>query len=202
MITDFSKPIKITPKSHRFFQEMITAQAAIAGYMLGHRAQAGGQVQAYPPSFNVMQTCFSEDIEIKFEPDQVLGALARNSWPTTAVIDFHPNLAKKLNFPHPDGVQRLMGSLYAHAFMMYFEKSRAAIELKHGKASNWPNTLTFARIVRNAFAHGGTINILDGASATWRKLSYSPSENGRQVLYNDLTQGDLTLLMLDMDQEF
>jgi hypothetical protein len=76
------------------------------------------------------------------------------------------------------------------------------MDAKHGKVSQWPQVLTFARIVRNAFAHGGTVNITDGAAAAWNGLNYSQAENGRRVLYNDLSSGDLTLLMVDMDTMF
>jgi hypothetical protein len=53
--------------------------------------------------------------------------------------------------------------------------------------------------VRNAFAHGGTIQVTDGMSATWKGLMYSEADNGRQVLYNGLSSADLTLLMIDVE---
>jgi len=100
----------------------------------------------------------------------------------------------------PDGIQRLWGSFYQQAFITYFETNRDDIEAKFGTTKFWPETLTFGRILRNAFAHGGTIEIRDKAAATWRSLTYSDAQNGRQVLYNDMSQGDLTILMLDMDE--
>ncbi len=47
-----------------------------------------------------------------------------------------------------------------------------------------------------------TVNITDGAAAAWNGLNYSQAENGRRVLYNDLSSGDLTLLTVDMDTMF
>jgi hypothetical protein len=104
-------------------------------------------------------------------------------------------------FPTPNELQRLMGSLYEQAFISYFEGVRDLIEVKHGsKTANWPVTLNFGRVVRNAFAHGSAIDIRDATTVAWRGVAYSRSQNGRQVIYNDLTAGDVTLLMLDMDQ--
>jgi hypothetical protein len=95
-----------------------------------------------------------------------------------------------------------MGSLYEHAFMTYLAKSEGAIKAKHGRKKDWPDVLNFGRIVRNAFAHGGTLNITDGIAGSWGGISYSEARNGRRVLYNDLSAGDLTVLMLEMDTQF
>jgi hypothetical protein len=95
-----------------------------------------------------------------------------------------------------------MASLYEHAFVTYFEKNCADMRAKYGGKKSYPDALNFGRIVRNAFAHGGKLNIKDGIPGTWGGISYSERDNGRQVLYNDLSSGDLTLLMIDMDAEF
>jgi len=95
-----------------------------------------------------------------------------------------------------------MASLYEHAFVTYFEKNLAAMFAKHRGKRNWPGILNFGRIVRNAFAHGGTVNITDSIPGAWGGISYSEATNGRRVLYNDLSVGDLTLLMLEMDAQF
>jgi hypothetical protein len=42
----------------------------------------------------------------------------------------------------------------------------------------------------------------DGANATWNGVALSAVNNGARVLYNHLSSGDLTLLMIDMDQMF
>ena len=44
--------------------------------------------------------------------------------------------------------------------------------------------------------------ITDGIPGDWNGVNYSPSVNGRRVLYNDLSAGDLTLLMVEMDAQF
>jgi hypothetical protein len=99
-------------------------------------------------------------------------------------------------------MQRLMGSIYEHAFVAYFERVRDRIAARYGATRSWPDTFDFGRVVRNAFAHGDTVNIDRGSreGSEWRGCRYTSAENGRQVLYNDLSSGDLTLLMLEIDE--
>jgi hypothetical protein len=201
-------PLTISPTTHRFFEQLTTAQAATAAYIIGHGAQAGANLGAFQPGSNIHQVCYTQPFEIEFEPAQVLGPIAKHGWPSTIRISFMPVGSHPGSSPHPastptpNGLQRLMGSLYEHAFLSYYENTADAMKTKCGVVRNWPNTLTFGRIVRNAFAHGGTINILDNATATWNGITLSAVNNGERVLYNHLSSGDLTLLMIDIDQLF
>jgi hypothetical protein len=80
--------------------------------------------------------------------------------------------------------------------------TRGLLQFAEVSNKQWPDVLNFGRIVRNAFAHGGTLEIRDGTSVRWGGLRYSKSQNGRRVLYNDLSSADLTILMLEMDALF
>jgi hypothetical protein len=191
----------ITPSTNRCFDRLTTAAAALAGYLRGHtvHATAGHHAGIGSP---ISQVCFAEPVEIVFETPQLLDPITRLGWPSSFELRFQaraPGLVTR--FPTPNELQRLMGSLYEQAFISYFEGVRDLIEVKHGsKTANWPVTLNFGRVVRNAFAHGSAIDIRDATTVAWRGVAYSRSQNGRQVIYNDLTAGDVTLLMLDMDQ--
>lgn len=195
-------PITLTPQTHRFFHQLATAQAATAAYIVGHRTQAGGVPGAYLTGSLISQVCYTRKEELEFDPSEVLGPISKGIWPSVIHLKFHPGGGRPSATPKPDAVQLLMGSLYEHAFITYFEKNRSQIDANYGATHRWPNVLTFGRIVRNAFAHGGTVDIRDGATATWGGITYSPSDNGRRVLYNDLSSGDLTLLMVEMDAQF
>ena len=194
--------LTITPGTHRFFNQLATAQAATAAYILGHSVQAGGNLPPFTASNPISQVCNTRMEELEFDASEVLGPLSKQAWPAVVHLKFHSGTSKAPATQDPSAVQYLMGSFYEHAFITYFEKSVADIKAKHGSKKNWPNNLNFGRIVRNAFAHGGTLNITDGISATWGGITYSPAANGRRVLYNDLTSADLTLLMVDMDPLF
>lgn len=194
--------VTVTPATHRFFNELATAQAATAAYGIGHVVQAGMTWQPYSPNQPIMQVCFTRLVEVEFDPHEVLGPISRFVWPSIIHLGLRQGSRRPPATLNPTAVQLLMGSLYEHAFITYYEKNVAQVVAKHKGKRHWPNALTFGRIVRNAFAHGGTVNITDGISASWGNVNYSPADNGRRVLYNDLSQGDLTLLMLDMDSEF
>ncbi len=65
---------------------------------------------------------------------------------------------------------------------------------------NWPKISNFARVVRNAATHGGTINIQSATAPTvrWYTLSYDHSSYGRSIFGTDLSCADLILLMFEM----
>ncbi|MEJ7807671.1 MAG: hypothetical protein WKG03_17320 [Telluria sp.] len=84
----------------------------------------------------------------------------------------------------------------------YFERMRPTIEGIYGpQPANWPPVWNFARVVRNAMSHGGAINFtnLGSPAVTWRGLTYSPAENGRNILHSDLWPGDIFDLIVEMD---
>lgn len=85
----------------------------------------------------------------------------------------------------------------------FFERNRAAIESKFGSDPNaaWPSVWNFARVVRNAMAHGGMISFTSPTAPNvgWRGLAYSTADNGRNILHTDLWPGDLLDLIAEMD---
>jgi hypothetical protein len=191
MPTQLTDPVVITAATNRCFQNLVTAQAALAGYLRAH--EAGGLIS---------QVCFTEPREIELYGDALLDTITQLRWPTELRIGFHGGSANPTRYPNPDGIQRLMGSLYEHAFVTYFETVRPEIEARFGAIPAWPETIDFGRVVRNAFAHGGTVEIRQGTreGSVWRGVRYTRAENGRVILYNDLAHGDVTLLMLDIDE--
>jgi hypothetical protein len=200
-------PITLLPDTHRCFNQLATAQAATAAYIIGHTVQAGATRPAFTTDGPISQVCFTRPEELEFEPSETLGPISQQVWPSIIHLKFHPgftvvNPHRPPGTPQPSAVQLLMGSLYEHAFITYYEKNVADMIVKYGTKRSFPGALAFGRVVRNAFAHGGTINITDGLSARWSWISYSDADNGRRVLYNDLSSGDLTLLMIEMDSQF
>src|SRR5260370_13253486 len=146
--------------------------------------------------------CYAHPVDILFDSSEVLGPISQGKWPNSIQLNVVSGSGPPPASPDPTAVQLLMGSLFEHAFITYFENNRALMKAKHGAVSRWPDALAFGRIVRHAFAHRGKVHIVDGSTVAWGNLTYSPAENGRRVLYNDLSSGDLTLLMIEMDSEF
>jgi hypothetical protein len=69
--------------------------------------------------------------------------------------------------------------------------------------TKWPGVMGFARVVRNAIAHGGSININDPAAtpATWHHLSYGHAQNGQRIIGTELIFGDIMILMFELSDE-
>lgn len=193
--------IKLTRGAHRFFDQLVTAQAATAAYIKAHLLQAGGPAEAYKPGSPITQMCFTRRRAIEFQPVEVLGPISKFAWPPEVHLTIHESGDPPSGSPDLTVVQTLMSSLYEHAFISYYEKNSDEMHAKYGGKKNFPDALNFGRIVRNAFAHGGKLNITDRIPGAWGGIVYSEKDNGRQVLYHDLSSGDLTLLMVDMDAQ-
>ena len=88
-------------------------------------------------------------------------------------------------------------------FSTFFEDNVAwLLQNVHSVKSQWPGVIGFARVVRNAVAHGGSIKINPNATpVTWHHLSYGPAENGKQIIGTDLIFGDLMILMFELSDE-
>ncbi len=133
-------------------------------------------------------------LELKFRVMENMGSTPVSASPTTPTT---------FTFT---GIQRILANIIEHAFIAYYE--RYSDEINNARSRAGPGglpTLAFANVIRNSFAHGGIIHFTRdkaGVTVSWNGLSYSDAENGRQIMYNDISQGDVILLMLEMDQLF
>ncbi len=110
-----------------------------------------------------------------------------------------PTPLSKVQTPATDAV---MLHLIAPLFLMFFERYIEWMTATHGNAADWPETLNFARLVRNSIAHG-KIHIRDprAAPVKWRGFSYSAADNGRKIIGPDLRVADILYLMFEADDE-
>jgi hypothetical protein len=151
-------------------------------------------------------------LEIDVKPATILTPITRFDWPTSLDLKFEicseagatvpaapvPSVMSPLT-----GMKRIYANIMEHAFVAYFERYKDEIKAAITAAGPGSATLAFARTLRNAFAHGGVIHITrPGVTVAWGGLSYSDRENGRQVMYQDMSQGDVILLMLEMEKLF
>lgn len=93
--------------------------------------------------------------------------------------------------------QKIIGSAFVH----FFELIRDKIETKYSSNTlKWPDDLNFARVIRNAYSHGGNIHFLSptAGAVSWRGLTYSPSNNGKSI-HTDLYVGEIIELMKDIE---
>lgn len=79
------------------------------------------------------------------------------------------------------------------------------LDWQKSKSSNyhsWPPVLNFCRVIRNAIAHGGKINIDSPNAPTvkWEGLTYGHAQN-KWAISNDIGQGDMIALLFALDDE-
>jgi hypothetical protein len=141
--------------------------------------------------------------QLRIYPSQILGLVSKNIWPLQieiikeSLVQFARGDPTSINC-----LQKVHGTLIESSFSQYYENYKLDIEKIFGKEfNNWPSEWNFARIVRNAFSHGGKIKI-DNPKAnkvTWKNFEYDFHSNGTILLYNDLTAVELIFLMIEMD---
>jgi len=100
------------------------------------------------------------------------------------------------------GLDQIVHHVISPIFLMFFERYNDWLTRTHGDCINWPATLNFCRVVRNAIAHG-KINIRNPGSpaVTWRGLSYDYKSNGRTIIGGDLRIGDILGLMFEANED-
>ena len=103
---------------------------------------------------------------------------------------------------HTGGLDSVMNHIIAPIYLSFFERYNEWLTANYGDGVNWPPTLNFARVIRNAAAHG-MINIRNpGApSVTWRGFTIGPADSGRRVIGADMKTGEILGLMFDLNDE-
>jgi hypothetical protein len=133
-------------------------------------------------------------VQLTFYSDAILRAIATSAWP-----DLVRYYEEPLPHPSPTKAHKLVGFGRLHALLMqaafvhFFEIARDEVEDNHGNdPQTWRSPLNFARIVRDAFAHGNSLDVRNpnAAPVCWKGLCYGPADNGRQVAYSDLAAAD------------
>jgi hypothetical protein len=101
------------------------------------------------------------------------------------------------------GLTQVMNHLITPIYLMFFERYNRWLKQTYGyDGINWPPTLNFARVVRNAAAHGKIkIDNKKAGPVTWRGLSYDHTNDGRTIIGTDLGVGDILGLMFEIDEE-
>ena len=114
-------------------------------------------------------------VALSFFPHFFLDALVKNTWPTEIrLAEFPLATLQGKQSGTITSVTRIAAALLESSFIRYYEQQKDAVTLKYGPdAKAWPGEWNFARVVRNAFAHRGTMNFdnPNASSVRWRNLS-------------------------------
>jgi len=206
MTTAMSNGTRVYLRStHHFFDDLTTFLCSLAGVLISTEAfNSGGVTKVVTdPTYYFHFTGATLKVRLTWYPHETLRLIASDEWPEK--IELHEDLY------HPrapvfrlttTGFKGLHALSIQASFIRYFETYKPQIEATHGNNPwHWSTQWNFARIVRNAFAHGGTIDIRDPASpsAAWKSISYGPSDNGRQIFFADVGAVEIISLMEEMD---
>ena len=204
------KNLRLTPSEHTFFDSLVVVLSTAAALRQAFVAQLEGKAVPYDDqdSASIRGIPHVTGVQLLFRPAHVLNPLAQDSWPEELVLYEQP-LDEAPTRP-PDDAQRYRSAkgfrgvtdiLMRSAFITYYE---AADPKEHfgGSGADWAPVWRFGRIVRNALAHDGCIDIRnkDANPETWRGITYGPEQNGEAILFRDFAIPELLYLMIDMEE--
>lgn len=197
---EFTKEIIVNVnRDSSLFRELVLAKTAIYAIIID---RSNIKKDTY-----VSTVCSVVDFEMKIDASKLLTALNEYKEPESVELIFYPVGRKKIDVGDINDIennpyQRLFSNFMAQSFICFFEKIRRTAEIKFGNNKyQWPDIMKFGWQIRNAFAHDGKINITkDNEIFNWKDVSFSKNDNGKQMIYNQLTTGDIVILMLEMDE--
>ncbi|WP_156950572.1 hypothetical protein, partial [Hyphomonas oceanitis] len=182
--------------SERYFDDIQSYLVALIG--LAHMIEVGksGKSTPYDPQHTVRLDCARESASWYWSPNSTLQMLASNFVPANLEIERVGRATtlstSPLNLGAFGNLLEGFGQVLATNF---YERHQQSIIDKFGKDPNlsWPNVWNFARVVRNAMSHRGELHFRSSSAPTvsWKGLSYSFSDNGRNILHQDIWPGDL-----------
>jgi hypothetical protein len=211
-----------TPNEHHFFNQLVIFMGSTVGLFLGLAAQTHGQIAGFLPNISYIfkGNPRVSNLEFKFYPYNFMQYFINQRWPERLELHDAPlgSGAKsdpRLSFQAGSGAKsnprlslQVRGVSIFHkyitmsTFTHYYESIEPFIKNKHGGTTQrWPSVLNFGRIIRNACAHGGCINFKNqnANAVTWLTLTYSPENNGQDIIIQDISPVEMILLMEDMD---
>lgn len=198
-----------SPKLFRFdrnelsFKAVATYLTALHGFMTMTEAYNNDGKGAVPWAADDVALFDGSACSIRLEwsPHETVSAMVRNAWPHK--IDFLMHSAA----PVIEGTPLNLGVLEHFMFGLgqalltnFVEEQKSFLKEKHGAVAKWPPVWNFARVIRNAMAHGGSIRIDDNTKVEWKRLRYSKGENGRRIINVDIWPADLFILIKEMEQ--
>lgn len=190
-----------------FFQERYFGDFAsylVAGVGFAHAVESvHGKASKYSSTDTIQFGCKQSGAVWQWHPAPVLESFASNFIPDrlhlVRIDSILPPREAQLNL----GALTMLFQTFAQAMATnYFERYKKEIRAKYGAIQNWPPVWNFARVVRNAMAHGGRISIEKSSepSVSWKGLTYGFDDNGRDILCQDLWPGDLFDLVREQDK--
>jgi hypothetical protein len=210
-------PTRIIESSRNCFEPILTVMVACNTFLsasqylqsIRHSQKLSDTLTSVQiqPSLPITMPAPISGLILKFDPSNLLIDLSHNRQPSqiqfsedaiTAEMSFIPEGAVEM----PD-LSLFRKRLIQAVFTNFYETQKSLANTKWGGLKQWNATWQFAWVVRNSFAHGGKINWTDTriSSVSWKAVSYHPEDNGREIIFNEIGEGDLIILIDELDRD-
>lgn len=113
-------------------------------------------------------------------------------------------IAQKSYHLNTSGFSEILRHTISPIFVDFYENAKHSVERQYGNGyEHWPPIWNFARVVRNACAHGGHLHMVgqNPRPVSWHHLNYNQALNGRQIVGYDLSVGDMLVLLFELGDE-
>lgn len=192
----------------KFFDDLVTMLCSLGGIFITADAFHNKGVTNAPKDPNYYGEFEGSALKLKFTwyPFETYNKIIANGWPEEIVL--HEDIPHKWSkaFGITTSAFKNLQILHIQAsFIRYFENHRHEIEKISGSDPyKWPDPWNFARVIRNASAHGGEINFNNpkANAVSWATagLTYSPKDNGQKIFFTDFSVVEMIVLMEEMDK--
>lgn len=199
---EYADVIALVRADSRCFDDLVTTLANLLAYLFTAGTIRSGVPPAITPQFPFTMNSNTTEREYTIFPMQLLWALSQDQWPEELDIYVDVEMQRTIRGELLDeGHQRIVRRSVGGSFVRYFEASKPTlIELAGNQHEGWPEPWNFARVLRNAFAHGGIhFNNPNATPVRWRSIEFGPEDNGADPLFPPIGLGDLVDLYLELD---
>jgi hypothetical protein len=200
--------IEYRENKHRFFDDLLTMLNSLSSLLVTVEYLRLGYSNIANDTWWPF-TLFSviERKGLQFRPYALLKIMSEdNQWPARFIefdeVPYDNRITDPAFVLSSPGFIRTTELISQSSFIRYFETLRPNVEIRFGDDPyQWPVAWNFARVIRNAFVHDSKIHFrnANAASITWKTQSYSPTDNGREIMGKDISHGDIIFLMAEMD---
>jgi len=199
--------VRIYKKSeHKFFDDLVTMLSSIGGMLVTAEAfhSGGSTIAPVDKKYYIELPGGTLPMTLTWLPFETFCKIIANNWPDEIQLLENENHIKNTVLSISSSQFKNLHARHLQAgFLRYYESYKEEIEKTAGyDPYAWPEPWNFARVIRNACAHGGAIYFenLKAPGVNWQTLTYSPADNGKVIFYSDISWVEIIMLMEEMDK--
>jgi len=134
-----------------------------------------------------------------WSPHHVIEPMIHNAWPKFVEFEFFRANNVSNGYLELGVLKHYLFGIGQAMVTNFFEEHKDKLRTNYGDRKNWPDIWQFSWMIRNAMSHDGRIDIKEDRVFSWKDLSYSKNDNGKEIT-SDIWMGDLFFLMKEMEE--